>query len=116
MTLQEFRKLVRQQFGGDLRHMTPANVREFIERVQPEVDSPPSPATSNGRVYLNEPVSTYEGILRDFLARVLEMPSDKAVIRLWLYSLEFTNASVADLEEEKFQKLFASILADENEI
>ena len=113
MTLQEFRKLVRRQFGGDLRHMTPDNVREFIERVQPRVESELPAGGTPGRVYLNEPVSTYEGILRDFLAQSLEMPPEQAVIRLWIYSLEMTIASVSDLEEEKFRKLFAALGADE---
>ncbi len=113
MTLQDFRKLVRREFGGDLRHMTPANVRDFIDRVQPQVDSGGATGDGSRRVYLNEPVGTYEGILRDFLARTLEMPTDQAIIRLWLYSLELTMASVSDLEEDRFQKLFAALGADE---
>ena len=99
MTLQEFRKRVRQEFGGDLRYMTPANVREFLDRVQPEVDGGLAPAS---RFYLDEPEGTYEGIVRDFLRGVLDMPSDQAVIRLWLYSLELTISSVSEIEAEKF--------------
>lgn len=106
MTLQEFRKLVRTEFGGDLGNMTPSNVREFLDRVQPQVDSP---GGLPGRIRLNEPEKTYEAIVRDFLQQVLEMPADQAVIRLWLYSLEMTIASVSDLEAEKFRQLFAQL-------
>lgn len=106
MTLQEFRKLVRSEFGGDLANMTPSNVREFLDRVQPQVDSP---GGLPQRIRLNEPEKTYEAIVRDFLQQVLEMPADQAVIRLWLYSLEMTIASVSDLEAEKFRHLFAQL-------
>lgn len=108
MTLQEFRKLVRKEFGGDLSYMTPANVREFLDLVQPRVDD----YTPRGRIHLNEPENTYEGILRDFLRKVLEMPPEEAVIRLWLYSLEMTISSVSEVEAEKFQKLFAQLMSD----
>ena len=101
MTLQSFRALVRREFGGDLRYMTPANAREFLDRVQPQVDALPG-----GRIYLNEPEFTYEGIVRDFLRQVLEMPPDQAVIRLWIYCLELASAGVHEVEAEKFQKLF----------
>jgi hypothetical protein len=106
VTLQEFRKLVRHEFGGDLGNMTPANVRDFLDRVQPRVDAPHGLPR---RIQLNEPEQTYEGIVRDFLQQVLEMPADQAVIRLWLYSLEMTIASVSDLEAEKFRHLFAQL-------
>ena len=98
--------MVRSEFGTDLRHMTPANVREFLDRVHDRVDGP---AGLGGRFYLNEPERTYEGIVRDFLQQSLEMPADQAVIRLWLYCLEMVSASVIDLETEKFERLFAPI-------
>jgi hypothetical protein len=110
VTLQEFRRLVRSEFGGDLRHMTPANVRDFLAKVQPHVEGE-YPA-GQGRVYLNEPEKTYEGILRDFLRGVLDMPPDQAVIRLWLYSLEMTVANVSDVEADKFRRLFAELASE----
>ncbi|MCC2668089.1 MAG: hypothetical protein K0Q72_560 [Armatimonadetes bacterium] len=106
MTLQEFRKRVRTEFGGNLRNMTPANVREFLDRIEPQVETPYGAAR---RIQLNEPEQTYEGIVRDFLTKVLEMPADQAVIRLWLYSLELTIANVSDMEAEKFRHLFAQL-------
>ena len=108
MTLQGFRRLVRKEFGGDLRYMTPANVREFLDRVQPQVDGA---CDSQGIVFLDEPEHTYEGIVRDFLNQALEMPSDQAVIRLWLYSLELTLAHVSELEADRFEKLFAELIS-----
>lgn len=112
MTLQEFRKLVRREFGGDLGNMTPSNVRDFLDRVQPRIDNP---GTLPHRIQLNEPEKTYEAIVRDFLQQVLEMPPEQAVIRLWLYSLELTIASVSDLEAEKFRHLFAQLTSMEGD-
>lgn len=106
VTLQEFRRLVRTEFGGDLGNMTPANVREFLDRVQPSIETPSGAAH---RIQLNEPEKTYEGIVRDFLKQVLDMPPDQAVIRLWLYCLELTISSVSDVEAEKFRQLFAQL-------
>ena len=103
MTLHTFRQIVRAEFGGDLRRMTPANVREFLDRIQPEVEGAPP----TGRYYLNEPEHTYEAILRDFLRQSLEMPPDQAVIRLWLHCLEMSIADLSDVEAEKFHRLFA---------
>lgn len=104
MTLDEFRKLVRSQFGADLRHMTPANVREFLDLVHMHE----SPDVS-GKFYINEPERTFEGIVRDFLRQMLDMPADQAVIRLWLYSLEMTVDSVNEIESGKFERLFAAL-------
>jgi uncharacterized SAM-dependent methyltransferase len=113
VTLQEFRKLVRREFGGDLGNMTPSNVRDFLDRVQPRFDAPGGVVPR--RIKLNEPEKTYEAIVRDFLQQVLEMPAEQAVIRLWLYSLEMTIASVSDLEAEKFRHLFAQLSSMEGD-
>jgi hypothetical protein len=106
VTLPEFRTLVHKEFGPDLHRMTPANVREFLDRVQGEV---PHDDRFGTRFLLNEPERTYEGIIRDFFHRTLEVPTDEAVIRLWLYGLELAISSVTDVEEHRLQKLFAQI-------
>jgi hypothetical protein len=113
VTLQEFRRIVAREFGPELRRMTPANVRDFLDRVQPQVDGSDMLVE---RIFLNEPQQTYEGIVRDFLLQALEMPSDQAVIRLWLYCLELIMAGVTDLEEERFQRLFAQLTAADGEV
>jgi hypothetical protein len=107
LTLQEFRNLVRREFGGDLRYMTPANARDFLDRVQTQVDAAPGQ-----RVHLNETELTYEGIVRDFLGEALDMPADQAVIYLWVFCLELATASISEVEEEKFQRLFGRLTAD----
>lgn len=110
MTLAEFRRLVQKEFGGDFRRMTPANVRQFLDRVQPQVEGRDGSPTT---VHLNETESSYEGILRDFFRQVLDMPPDQAVIRLWLYGLEMAIASVSEIEEERLKVLFAGFMSSD---
>jgi hypothetical protein len=104
VTLEQFRALVCREFGGDLKKMTPANMREFLDRVEPSVDGE---TTHVSPVRLNEPEASYEAIFRDFLRQVLEIPPDQAVIRLWLYCAELGMAGVSDVEADRFRKLFA---------
>jgi len=106
VTLPEFRRLVQLEFGGDLGHMTPANAREFLDRVQTHAAVGEGPAR---RFHLNEPEGTYEAIVRDFLRQSLTMPPDEAVIRLWLYCLELASSHLSEVESEKFHRLFAGI-------
>ncbi len=110
MTLQAFRRLVRQEFGADLRHMTPANAREFLDRVQPHVENlRHAPGT---RIRLDEPHGTYEAIQRDFLREALDAPNDQAIISMWLFCLELVTSGVTDVEAERFERLFAAAPAE----
>jgi hypothetical protein len=113
VTLPEFRRMVRKEFGPNLQHITPANVREFLDRVQTPTPAPPG--GSGQRYLIEETEPTYEAILRDFLRQTLDMPSDQAVIRLWLYSLEMTVASVSEVEAEKFRQLFAELASTDGD-
>ena len=92
--------------------MTPANVREFLDRVQPIADAAPPPGQ---RIHLHESEGSYEGIVRDFLRRALEQPPEQAVVLLWLYCLELLSASVVELEEERLARLFEPLAAGEVE-
>ncbi len=105
MTLSAFRQMVRAEFGADLHRMTPANVREFLDRIQLSA----APGDGPRKFVIEEKELTYEGILRDFLAQILEMPPDQAVIRLWLYALEVSSASVVELEGDRLERLFARL-------
>ena len=113
MTLREFQRQVRKEFGSDLERMTPANVREFVDRVQTEVAGPPAPG--NGRIYLNESQTTYEAILRDFLSRVLELPNDQGYIQLWMLVLDLAYADIRDHAASHLEGLFSRrLMWDEN--
>ena len=107
MDLRQFKGLVRSEFGNDLRRMTPANVREFLDRMQARLD----PVTGEKRRYrIDEPAKSYEEILRDFFRQSLERPSDEAFIRLWLLCLELSYSDVTDSVDEQFGKMFGTLV------
>lgn len=85
-----------------MEHATPANVREFLDRAHAEL----SPVERNRRIVIDEPSTSYEEILRDFFARVLEMPRDAAIIALWMLALELSFADVREQWAERFDRLF----------
>lgn len=58
---------------------------------------------------LNQPEASLEGVTRAFLSRVLELPPDEAAVRLWIYCLELSSASVAELEADRFEALFKGL-------
>jgi hypothetical protein len=100
MTLQEFRDLVHAEFGEDLEHMTPANVRDFLERLSREHRPPGT------RYQLNESKNSYEAILRDFFRQTLDVPPEQAVIPLWTLALELAYADLREVIADHIGRLF----------
>jgi hypothetical protein len=103
VTLAEFRRRVREQFGPGMQQATPENVREFLDQMQLEMDPPPS----SGRFTLDETETSYEAVFRSFFSEILDVPRDQAVIHLWLTALELAFADLRDTIEEEIAPLFA---------
>lgn len=102
MQLSEFKRRIREQFGPNLEHATPANVREFLDQMQlAQFKAPPG-----GRFVLDEPAVTYEEIVKDFFSRVLDMPPEEAVILLWMIALDLSFAAIEFQYSEAFASLF----------
>lgn len=100
--LEEFRFKVQREFGRNLEKATPANVRHFMDTYQDELfDSSP-----RGRIELNETKTTYEEILKDFFTRVLERPSDEALIMLWLMAFEMSFFTIEQHLSDRLQSFF----------
>src|SRR4051812_4214473 len=97
--------MVHAQFGPHMENATPSNVREFLDKLQTQWPS----AKSNGRFIIDEPALSYEEILRDFFARVLELPEEQAVVSLWTLALELAFADLHDVLEDRFGALFRGI-------
>src|SRR2546430_148213 len=97
--LETFRRAVRKEFGHNLEKATPANVRDFMDRHQDQLfDNSPG-----HRFVLNEPKTTYEEILKDFFVRVLERPSDEALILLWTLAFEMSFFNIEQHAAERLQ-------------
>ena len=103
MNLDQFKKMVRREFGSDLSNMTPANVREFLDEFQRE-----RRRGGDGRFRLNETQTSYEGILRDFFRGVLELPPEEAVIPLWTLALDLAFADLREVIADEVAGLFGA--------
>lgn len=102
LDLFEFKKLISGEFGANLEHATPSNVREFLDRVQSDLFG----AQLRGRIVLEEHASTYEEVLKDFFANVLDLPKDEAIMMLWLLAFDFAFSAIELHQAEKFKTLF----------
>lgn len=102
MDVEEFKAVVRKEFGPHLEHATPANVREFLDRLKEDDFRP----RAGARIELNESATTYEGILRDFFSRVLDFPRDQALIMLWTMAFELSFSTLEFHLADEFDRLF----------
>lgn len=102
MKIEEFRKLVREEFGVRLEHATPANVREFLDKIDEGV----LPNSFAERIVIDEPCNSYEEVIRDFFSHVLEMPTEEAIVALWTLSLYLAFSAIESQYADRFAPLF----------
>ena len=102
MRLEEFRNLVKCEFGDNLKHATPGNVRDFLDRIETEVLS----EKVTNRIVIDEPCTSYEAIIKDFFAQMLELPPEEAVVGLWALALDLAFASIESQYTDRFASLF----------
>jgi hypothetical protein len=102
LKIEEFRTAIRREFGANLENATPANVREFLDRLQDDVFD----GELRSPIVLNEPKTTYEEILRDFFARVLEFPRDQALIMLWTMAFDLSFTTLEHHLADQLEPLF----------
>jgi hypothetical protein len=108
LRIEEFRKAIRHEFGANLEHATPANVREFLDKLHGDVFA----GQLRAPIVINEPKTTYEEILRDFFARVLDFPRDEALIMLWTMAFDLSFSSLEIHLADRFGALFGDLDAD----
>lgn len=102
MKIEEFRDLVTSEFGPGLKHATPANVREFLDRMQGEVFQ----SRPIDRIIINESATSYEEVIKDFFTRILNSPRDEALVALWALALDLSFAAIEYQYAERFANLF----------
>lgn len=108
MTLLEFRELVKGEFGGRLERATPANVRDFLDRMQYRLhqeagEGPPYLVDEEGRP------RSYEEIVLDFFSRALDYTPEQAFIMLWLLAFEQHFAML----EEEYARRYVTIFGED---
>jgi hypothetical protein len=105
MDLTEFKGMVDKEFGNHLEHATPGNVRDFLDRMQLNVLGP----QLKGRLVLEEHASSYEEVVKDFFAKVLEYPKDEALMQLWVLAFDLVFAAIELQHTDKFRTLFREL-------
>lgn len=108
MKLQQFRKLVKSEFGSGLAHATPANVRDFLDRMQVEVLQ----GRLTDRIIVDESATSYEEIIKDFFSKILEAPTEEAIVVLWSLALDLSFAAIEYQYAERFSSLFKDLEID----
>jgi hypothetical protein len=102
LRIDEFRRLVKQEFGENLKHATPANVREFVDGLNGELLA----EKIANRIVIDEPCSSYEEVIKDFFARALDLPTDDAVIALWTLGLDLAFAMIESQYADRLASMF----------
>ena len=105
MRLEELKALVKTEFGEGLKHATPANVRDFLDRIESEV----LPDKVSNRIVINEPCNTYEEVIKDFFAQILELPPEEAVVALWTLALDLAFGAIESQYADRFASLFRDL-------
>jgi hypothetical protein len=108
MRLEEFRSAIRREFGPNLEHATPANVRDFLDELSRREFEP----QLRKRIVIDEPKTTYEEILKDFFSRVLDFPPDEALILLWTMAFELSYEMLEHQLSDRFGTLFGEADGD----
>lgn len=111
MNIAEFRELVRQEFGPELERATPANVREFLDRMQVRLHEESGEAQTYA-LDSEEESRSYEEIVTDFFSRALDYPPDQAFIMLWLLAFEQHFAMLEEDYARRFVTIFGEVEPD----
>jgi hypothetical protein len=110
--LSEFQDEVRREFGDRLERATPANVHNFLSRMQARLGHAPEPGEP---IELNETATSYNEVITDFLSHNLDLAArdpEQAVIVLWLMTLELYFARVQDEYADRFARAMVEIDLD----
>jgi hypothetical protein len=103
MDKDEFKKRVEAAFGKDLRHASPATVREFLDDIDVTV---PVTLRGDSRIVIEETAKTYEEVMRTFFSRVLDQPSDRAAQLLFVVALDLCYAVIESHDADRIGHLF----------
>jgi hypothetical protein len=105
--LEEFREEVRREFGDRLQRATPANVQDFLARMQSQLFL--DTGKGDQGFELNETASDYNEIVTQFFARVLQAKPEQleeALMMLWLVGFELHFARLEEEYADRFAAMF----------
>lgn len=106
MSLDEFRERIRVAFGDDLHHASPGTVRDFLDGIQ---DETPLTLRGDGRIVVEESAKSYEEVMRSFLIRVLDLPTEEAMKLLWIVTLDLSYSIIESHDADRIGHLFRGL-------
>lgn len=114
MRLEEFRAEVKRELGDHLERATPANVQEFLLRMQGKLFS--EVGRGEHAFELNETAADYNEVVTQFFARVLESKPEQleeALMMLWLVGFELHFARLEQEYADRFSAMFGDRESEE---
>ena len=94
MNLEEFREDVYREFGQSLERATTDSIRNFVDKMQALLYPP---LRVGDHIHVGEEgTADFESIVLEFFANSLRMPSEEAVIGLWLFAVETWFSTMED--------------------
>jgi hypothetical protein len=124
MRIADFRARVIAQFGSDLKHATPANVREFLDQLQREMyqaekaeqarltGDPNAPYIVPDTPFNMSNMPTWESTIRDFFAKTLDMETERAFILLWILAFDMAYSGIEEIHATSMERLFKDMDGD----
>ncbi len=80
-------------------------MREFLDHVESDVFT----GKVRHRFIIDEPCSSYEEVIKDFFAQILQLPPEEAIVALWTLALYFAFSTIESHYSDKFAGLFQEI-------
>lgn len=106
MNLQDFKKKVRAEFGDGLKHATPANVRDFVMRMDIEtLELKPGERID----ITSSQVRSYEEAIKYFFAGVLQLPCEEALMKLYTVALDLAFVVIESEYADKMSDIFREL-------
>jgi len=110
MTLHEFREAVLTEFGPNMVHATPENVRRFTSRMYTELTG--GFPTGLPVLIPTDSADDYAQVVASFFARAPFLPPEQATILLWLFAAEMYYSELGELNHEILTDLFTIELSE----
>lgn len=109
MDVEEFKTMVRREFGEDLHRASPATVRDFLDRLQDDVHITRVSSLGDRRIEIDEAAKSYEEVMRTFFARVLDLPEAEAIKMLWAVAFDLSYAIIESHNADRIGYLFRGL-------
>lgn len=100
---KKLRDRVRAEFGPDLERVSPAGVRDFLDRLYRDIHRAKHP---DGAIEIDETARSYDQVMAEFFSRALDASAEDAAVMLWLWAFEQHFTAMQEEYAQRFVALF----------